>query len=226
MLRSSRLLALLGLVLLSVPALAQTPTWTEGQNYFLIQPPQPSNAPAGKVEVTEVFSYACPACNQFYPVMDRLKATLPGNASVDYVAAAFNPAEDWPVFQRGFYTAQLLGVAERTHDAMFDAVWKSGELAVVDPVTHRLRNPVPTIEDLADWYHRVAGVDKQHFLATAHSFSVDVKIRQANALVLAYQADSTPTLVVNGKYRLTPGSAGGYNQTIELVKYLVQRESH
>ncbi|MGH8260602.1 MAG: thiol:disulfide interchange protein DsbA/DsbL, partial [Steroidobacteraceae bacterium] len=79
---------------------AQTPKWREGANYFLVQPPQPTNVPAGKVEVTEVFSYACPACNAFYPVVDRLKESLPPNAVLDFIPAAFNPSEDWPVFQR------------------------------------------------------------------------------------------------------------------------------
>ncbi len=218
------LLALL--LLVSLPAAAQGPTWRQGENYFLIQPAQPTSVPAGKVAVTEVFSYACPACNQFYPIMDRLKAGLPANAVVNYVAAAFNPAEDWPVFQRGYYAAQVLGVADRTHDAMFDAVWKSGELAVVDEQTHRLRSPLPTIENLADFYQRVAGVNKQQFLATAHSFGVDMRIRRADAFIMACQVDSTPTLIVNGKYRLTVQTAGGYDQTLALVKYLVAQESH
>ena len=48
-------------------------TWTEGVNYFLISPARPTSVPAGKVEVTEVFSYACPACNIFQPTMHKLK---------------------------------------------------------------------------------------------------------------------------------------------------------
>jgi thiol:disulfide interchange protein DsbA len=215
------------MLLVSLRAAAQgAPNWVQGEHYFLIQPPQPTNLAAGKVQVTEVFSYACPACNQFYPIFDRLKAGLPANAVVDYVAAAFNPAEDWPVFQRAFYTAQVLGIVDRTHTAVFDAVWKSGELAVFDRETNRLKNPLPTIEDLAAFYQRTAGVPKDKFLTTAKSFTVDVRMKRANALVAAYQADSTPTVVVNGKYRLTVNSAGGYEQTLALVKYLVARESH
>jgi protein dithiol oxidoreductase (disulfide-forming) len=214
------------LTLVSLAALAQAPGFTPGQNYFLVQPAQPTNAPPGKVEVTEVFSYACPACNQFEPVMDRLKANLPSNVVLNYVAAAFNPSEDWPVFQRCYYTAQALGIAERTQDAMFDAVWKTGELAVVEQRTNRLRNPLPTVEDCADFYQRTTGVSKQQFLATAKSFTVDTRIRRADALVLAYRADSTPTIIINGKYRLTPTSAGGYNQALALIKYLVTMESH
>ena len=58
------------------------PTWTEGVNYFLIVPARPTSLPAGKVEVTEVFSYACPACNVFVPTIHKLKASLPRISSV------------------------------------------------------------------------------------------------------------------------------------------------
>src|ERR1700760_1674722 len=99
-------------------------TRTEGVNYFLVQPPRPTSVPAGKVEVTEVFSYACPACNLFQPTMHKLKQSLPPNAVLDYLPAAFNPTEDWPMFQLAYLTALSLGVADKAHDAMFDAVWK------------------------------------------------------------------------------------------------------
>jgi thiol:disulfide interchange protein DsbA len=141
------------------------------------------------------------------------------------VAAAFNTAEDWPMFQRAYYTAQLLDVDKRTHDAMFDAVWKSGELAVVDMRTQRIKVPAPSIEDAARFYARVAGVKPETFIATANSFGVDVKIRQADQLIRAAQVDQTPTIVVNGKYRVTVSSAGDDEKLIELVKWLVSQES-
>jgi protein dithiol oxidoreductase (disulfide-forming) len=217
----------LAVALLATAAAAQTPTaWREGENYFVIQPPQPTNVPAGKVEVTEVFSYACPACNQFYPVVDRLRSSLPPNAVMDFVPAGFNPAEDWPVFQRAYYAAQALGIAARTHDATFNAVWQSGQLAVADRATGRLKDPLPSIQDIAEFYHQAAGVSAQQFVAVASSFSTDVKIRRADAFVQACQVDQTPTIVINGKYRLTVASAGGYDQTIALVKWLVAKESH
>ncbi len=219
--------SLLALLLpLALPAGAQTASpWHEGQNYFLIQPAQPTNVAPGKVEVTEVFSYACPACNQFYPVADRLRESLPPSAVMDYVSASFNPTEDWPVFQRAYYAAKALGIAEKTHDAMFNAVWKTGELAVADETTGQLKSPAPDIQDVANFYHRVTGISKDQFLATANSFAVNLNMRQADAYIMAALVDETPTIVVNGKYRLTVPSAGGYNQTIELVKWLVAKES-
>jgi len=199
--------------------------WAQGQNYFLLQPPQAPAVAAGKVEVTEVFSYACPACDSFYPYIDRLKASLPPNAELDFVAAGFRPDEDWTVFQRAYYAAQVLGIDKRTHDAMFDAVWKTGELAVEDPRTHRLQVPMPGLADLAKFYERTAGVKAATFIATANSFSVDTRVRQADQLVKDYRVQGTPTVVVNGKYRLDVQSAGGPDQVIELVKWLVAKES-
>jgi protein dithiol oxidoreductase (disulfide-forming) len=199
--------------------------WTEGVHYFLIVPPRPTSVPAGKVEVTEVFSYACPACNVFQPTMRKLKQSLPANAVVDYLPAAFNTAEDWPMFQLAYITAQILGVDQQTHDAMFDAVWKGGDLSISDPSTRALKSRMPTIEDAAKFYNQRAGIPVDKFIATSKSFSADMKVRTAQDLMVAYKVDRTPTIIVNGKYRLHVESAGGTDQLIELVKYLVAKES-
>jgi thiol:disulfide interchange protein DsbA len=222
---SAMLAALAAVLLLALAPDARATDWQQGVNYFLIEPAQPTSLPPGKVEVTEVFSYACPACNAFYPTIDRLRESLPSNAQLDFVPAGFNPTEDWPMFQRAYLAAQILGIDRKTHDAMFDAIWKTGELAVVDPHTNRLKVPAPTIQDAAAFYARSAGVKPEAFLAAANSFGVDSRIRQADQLVRDYRVDSTPTMVVNGKYRLTPQSAGGPDQVVELVKWLVARES-
>jgi protein dithiol oxidoreductase (disulfide-forming) len=216
-------LAVLSLAFAAGSSYAQT--WTEGVHYFAVNPPQHTNVPAGKVEVMEVFSYACPACNAFQPVMKQLKYSLPVNAQIVYLPASFIPTEDWPVFQRAFFTADALGMVNKTHDAMFDAVWNTGELAVSDPISHQLKKPLPSIEDIARFYARTAGVKPETFLATAKSFGVDTKMRIADAQIGAMQALSTPTIVVNGKYRLTSQNVRSYDELIALVKYLVAKES-
>ena len=217
--------SLLAVALLMLPPGVRAATWSEGTHYVRLAPPQQTTVPAGKVEVMEVFSYACPACNAFQPVMEKLRHALPPNAQLTFLPAAFNPAEDWPMFQRAYLAAQALGIAERTHQAMFDAVWKTGELAVTTPGTNRLKDPLPSIADAARFYARVAGVNPQQFLAMANSFGIDSKIRAADAQILAMHVDSTPSLIVNGKYRVVRDSISGNDQLIELVKYLVARES-
>jgi protein dithiol oxidoreductase (disulfide-forming) len=219
------LLTFLVAVSLAGAAPAASGDWVEGRNYFPITQPPRTGLPAGKVLVTEVFSYACPACNQFQPYMQKLVKSLPANAVVDYVPAAFNPAEDWPMFQLAYATAQALGVADKAHEAMFTAVWTTGELATTDPGSGNLKTRMPTIEDAARFYQKQTGVPAAKFVETSKSFSVDNQVRRYEELVRAYGVDRTPTLIVNGKWRVHVQAAGSPDKLIELVNFLVAKES-
>ncbi len=217
---------LIGVALLVGVSSAQAQEkWVEGVHYFRLDPAQPTSTP-GKIEVLDVFSYACPACNAFQPTVDQLKAALPASAQMAYLPAAFNPSEDWPVFQKAFLAAQSLKIAEKSHDAVYDAVWgSSGSLAIVDKATRQLLPAAqqPKIEDLARFYTRY-GVKAEEFLAVANSFTIASQMKQADAAVMDHRVDGTPTLIVNGKYRVTPRAAGGYSQTVELVLFLINKE--
>lgn len=206
-------------------AQAQGPVkWVEGTHYQRLAQPQPTSTP-GKIEVLDVFSYACPACNRFQPTLDKLVKALPPQAQMAYLPASFNPSEDWPVFQRAFLAAQQLGVAEKSHDAMYDAVWGKGTLAIVDQATGHLipQDQQPKIEDVARFY-AAYGVKPADFVAMAKSFTIDNEMRAADASLMAHQVMSTPTIIVNGKYLVTPQTAGGYDQTVDLVLFLVNKE--
>ena len=126
MIRPLAVLFTLAVTTLPLMASAQT-TWTEGKNYFQITPALHTSAPAGKIEVTEVFSYGCPHCSEFLARGQAVwAAALPPNAVFTLIPASFNPAEDWPMLQRAYVTAEALGIADRAHDGIFDAIWKSG----------------------------------------------------------------------------------------------------
>lgn len=216
--------ALLGLTLLLQPA-AQAANWVAGKHYSVMAQVQRTSVPAGKVEVMEVFSYGCPACNHFQPSIKRLKAALPANAQLVYLPASWNAAENWPMFQRAYLTAQALGVAEKAHDAMYDAIWNTGELGVLDRASQRPLKKLPSIDDIARFYQRVTGVKAADFVNASKSFGVDLKIRQADSQIIAMQITGTPTLVVNGKYRLNNENLKTPEEIIELVKFLVAKES-
>jgi protein dithiol oxidoreductase (disulfide-forming) len=218
--------AMLGIVALALAPLSQgAQAWTEGNNYDVITPAQPTSVPAGKVEVMEVFSYGCPACNGFQPVMAALEHSLPANAQMAFLPASFKPREDWVMFQRAYFAAQTLGISARTHQAIFDAVWKTGELGIADSVTGHLKVSQPSIEDAAKCYQRLTGVKPEVFLSTARSSRIDQKMRAADAQVIAMQVPGTPCIVVNGKYRVNLDSLQSQDDLISLVRYLVDKES-
>ena len=181
--------------------------WKEGQHYLLIDPPVPSATP-GKVEVVEAFSYACPHCAHFAPYADQIKAALPKQATFTYLPVVFNPS--WEPFARAYWTAQSMGVLDKTHQALFDAL-------------HRDHKPLRTFEDIAGFVATL-GIDEKNFTSTSKSFVVEGNLAKAQQNLGAYGIDSTPTIIVNGKYRLNAGTAGGLPQTVELTSWLVAKE--
>src|SRR5512146_270237 len=192
----------------TAPAAARQ--WVAGSDYLVLDPPQPTST-GDKIEVVEVFSYACPHCAHFQPYIDELKSKLPASAQFVLVPAVFNPS--WEPFARAFYTAQALGLVDKTHQALFDAL-------------HRDHLPIGSIDALAKFYAGY-GADAGNFLSTANSFVIDAKIARGNDLVRGYRVEGTPTLVVNGKYRVAMNSERsiGPAEAIQLTLYLVQQEA-
>jgi len=158
------------------------------------------------------------------PVIRKLERSLPAGAQMVFLPASFSPSEDMPMLQRAFFAAQSLGVAERAHQAMFDAIWKTHELGVVDPTTRRPKSPLPTLEDAARCYGRITGVSPTKFLEAARSFSVDLKMRTADSQIFEMGVPGTPCLVVNGKYRVELDSLSSVDDIINIVRFLVDKE--
>lgn len=184
--------------------------WQLGQDYALIDPPVPVST-GNKIEVVEVFSYACPHCAHFQPYIDKLKSELPSNAQLVLVPAVFNA--QWEPFARAFYTAQSMGLVDKTHQAMFDAL-------------HRDRIPMTSMDSFADFYAKY-GADRGTFLSTSTSFVVEGKMAQGNELVRGYGVEATPTLIVDGKYRITMSGEKniGPDESIQIALYLVKQEA-
>ncbi len=183
-----------------------SPTWTAGTNYYVISPAQPTDS--DKVEVTEVFSYACPHCAHFQPWANKLKASLPAGAVMNLKPAVFH--ESWEPFAEAYYTAKAMGVLDKTHQALFDAL-------------HRDHRPIRSLQDLAQFYADY-GVKPQDFLSTAESFMVQTAMTRGIDWERACGVDATPTIIVNGKYRITAESAGGDERLIQLVDWLTRKE--
>ncbi len=187
---------------------AGSQNWQAGKDYFLIQPPHPIKG--DKVVITEVFSYACPHCAHFQPYADELKGKLPAGVEFNLVPAIFNSS--WEPFARAFYTAKSLGILDKTHQALFDAL-------------HRDHQPLRSIQDLANLFYANYGVNPGTFLSTAESFVINGELQNSQQLVRDYQVDGTPTLVIDGKYRVTAnGRDIGFPQMVQIALYLANKE--
>jgi thiol:disulfide interchange protein DsbA len=221
-----KFLSLAGLAVVAGSARgAEREPWLEGRHYFKLgDSARPARRPA-VARITEIFSYGCPGCDAFLPHMQGLERKLPADVEVEYLPASWIAAENWPLFQRTYLTAKALGVAQKAHAAMFAAVWRTGELAVLDPRTKRPTSPLPSVRDVARFYQRVAAVPVEKFVETATSFAVDSAMRLADAQIKAFRPDSTPTLIINDSYRVDLRSAGGAGQLVDAALSLVRKPS-
>jgi protein dithiol oxidoreductase (disulfide-forming) len=156
----------------------------EGTDYRKIEPPQPTMSP-GKIEVIEFFSYMCPHCNEFYPLVTTWAAKLPKNVVFRRVPVGFNrPA--WINLARAYYALQASGDLDKLDGALFHAIHEEHLQLFDEP-------------SLADWVGKNGGnADK---FATAYtSFGVNNQTVQADQIVENYRIDAVPTMAVNGEY--------------------------
>ncbi|TFH47646.1 MAG: thiol:disulfide interchange protein DsbA/DsbL [Lysobacterales bacterium] len=175
--------------------------------YELVTPPQPTDTP-GKVEVVEVFWYGCPHCFTFLPNMEQY-----ANSKPDYVAIRHMPAifrDTWVAHARAFYTAELLGVQKQIHRPLFEAI-------------HLRKLPLDTQEELMKFFESY-GVSNDDFKKTYNSFAVESLLRKSQVMQQRYGVRGTPSVIVNGKYRVSGSLAGPPEEMIKVIEALVERE--
>ena len=204
---SLRTLALVaGLALLLPPVVHAQGINPEGK-YELVQPPQPTDTP-GKVEVVDVFWYGCPHCWSFLPAIEKFDEEKPDYVEVRRMPAIFR--QSWEIHARAYYTAQLLNVVEKVHRPIFETIHTKG-------------NKLDTRESLRALFV-ARGVDGGAFDKTFDSFAVETLLRKSQVMQGRYGVRGTPTVIVNGKYRVSASLAGGYDAMVQIAEALAARE--
>lgn len=178
-----------------------------GQQYRLVEPPMATGA-GEKIEVTEFFSYGCPHCFRFRPMLHDWVAEADEDVRLVRVPVTFG-RESWALLARAYYVAEVLGVLDKTHAALFDAIHVSGR-------------QFTSAEQIADFYASV-GVDRDKALQAFDSFVVDSMMRRGQRLVRDYRVSGTPSMAVDGRYFVDVRGAGGQQGMLEVVGYLVGR---
>ena len=178
-----------------------------GKTYVELANPVPVSEP-GKIEVVELFWYGCPHCYAFEPTINPWAEKLPADVNFKRIPALFGGP--WDAHGQLFITLDTMGVEQKVHNAVFNAIQKEGK---------RLTKP----EDMADFV-ATQGVDKAKFLETFNSFAVKGKMAQYKELAQKYGVQGVPTMIVNGKYRFDLGTTGGPEQTLNVADQLIAKE--
>lgn len=186
---------------------ASAETWEEGTHYQTLDTPV-RTADNGKVEVAEVFWYGCPHCYSFKPVVEAWEEDMADDVEFVMLPAALG--RSWEPHARAYYALDAMGELNKVHDALFSAL--AGE-----------RRQLNAPEELADF---VAGhgVDGGAFLKNYQSFGVNARMQQAQAKIRGARITGVPTMLVNGKYKVSASMAGSHEAVLDVVDYLVAKE--
>jgi thiol:disulfide interchange protein DsbA len=187
----------------SQPPAAKPAPLVAGTDYIEIPGGTPYQPLDGKVEVVEIFAYWCHHCADFQPKVEAWKRTLPANVRFTYVPAAFDSADP---FARAYFAADMAGALGKTHHALFSAIHEEESLP---------KNA--SIDQIAAFYGRL-GLDTAKMKASMQGFVVGGKLVKARDFAIRSGLEGTPTLIVNGKYRI---KGRNYDEQLRIADQLI-----
>ena len=172
-----------------------------------------------KPEVKEFFSFYCPACNNFEPVVKELKPLLDKKitfkkSSVNFVGP--RDPEIQTILAQSMAAAAVLPQKEAIIAAIFNHI-------------HTKRARINELADMKDIFVS-QGVTAEDFDKYYNSFSVRTMASKMARDQEYYQQKGAlkgvPTFIVNGKYRLILGADSGISDAksmADLINYLADK---
>ncbi|PNS08936.1 thiol:disulfide interchange protein DsbA/DsbL [Solilutibacter silvestris] len=173
----------------SLPANAATAAaapLVQGTDYDIVAGAQPWQTPKkGEVEVVEVYAWWCPHCAHFAPMISAWASRQPA-----WVRMVYLPSDPDGTGAAAAFAAKRAGVFARVHPAMFRAVHDDHSMPAR-----------ASIEEYAA-FMAPFGSTPGKLMALMQSPEVAADLKRDRAFLLAAQIDGTPTLLVNGKYKI------------------------
>jgi thiol:disulfide interchange protein DsbA len=200
-----------------LPSAGQLPAgkWVAGTNYKVLMPAQPTDAAPGKVEVLEVFWYACPHCYALEPFLTAwLKHKAP------YIEFRRVPVTWQPVHQshaRLFYALEALGKESALHADIFTEMHERKNYMFMQG------NDAETLSAQTNFV-KAHGISAADFANAYNSFTVQTDLSKADDLVHRYHVDGVPTIIINGKYVSDVNMAGSPANLVSLIDDLAASE--
>jgi len=192
----------IGLFLL--PITVNAANFKEGTHYEVI-----SQTATDKPEVLEFFSFYCPHCFQFEPLVEVLKTKLDPTVEIKKNHVNFLGKTMGPKLTQAYAAATILKVEDKVAQVIFDEI-------------HVQRKAINSEKDIFNIFVK-AGVDKKEAEAAFESFPANGLASQMRRNTEKYRIHGVPTLIVNGKYKVNTGSLKSTEEFTELVSFLSKK---
>lgn len=201
----------------ALPAAARLPAgkWMAGTNYRPLSPAQPTDVAPDKVEVVEMFWYACPHCYALDPFLESWRKSKPAYIEFRRVPVTWGPVHR--SHAQLFYALQALGKEEAVHAAIFSEMnEKKNYMFAQGDERESLAAQVAFVKS--------QGINEADFMNAYNSFSVQTNLQKADELMRRYKVEGVPLLVINGKYLTDVSMAGSPANVISIVNDLAASE--
>ena len=179
-----------------------------GKDYKALSKRAPLDAPAGKIEVIEFFSYGCSHCMTFDPIFSKWAKTAAADVAVRLEHVGFN--KNFEPLQKIYYTLEAMGLVGTVHPKVYAALQTE-------------RKPLNKEDALFAWVAE-QGVDSKKFAEIYKSFGVANRVRRAMQLQDAYQVEGTPAIGVAGRYYTDGGLTRGFPRMLQVADALIAQE--
>ena len=176
--------------------------------YVAVEPAQAVEAPAGRIEVLEFFSYGCSHCYRLNAPAKAWATAQPADVVFRRVPVTFDRPQLAPLAKL-FYALEATGQMSALDHAVFVAI-------------HEQNQTLATDEAVLNWVAG-RGVDLPAFKAAYESPEVQAKVTRAAELTRAYKVTGTPSLYVAGRYGVNNAAATSYDNLMELTGRLVDK---
>ncbi|GAB57604.1 thiol:disulfide interchange protein DsbA/DsbL [Rheinheimera nanhaiensis] len=177
-------------------------SFMQDEHYQLLATPPSPNA-----QVVEYFSYYCPFCYNFEPIVAELKKALPAGTPLHKVPVAFLGGNMAATVQRAHATAGLLNIEDAFTAALFNQI-------------HQQRKPPQNRSDITKLFASI-GVEQVQLDAHFDSLPVNSLVTEYDDAVAAANIRSVPSFVVNNKYLVNISAVSSQQQFNALVNYLL-----
>jgi len=191
--------------------LANAAKFEEGVHYEVI-----AEQATAKPEVAEYFSYFCPHCNRFEPVMMDVTKRLEGSdIKVQKNHVSFIGRQMGVEMQKAFAASELLKVEEKISPAIFSAI-------------HDEKRRMTSRDDLRVIFID-AGIEGKKFDAAVNSFAVNGMVSRMDKNTRDKKIQGVPAVIVNGKYQINKGSLKSSGEEFnvkltQLIKFLAAKQ--
>lgn len=161
--------------------------WEEGTHYKVLDE-EATDSPT----ITEFFSFWCPHCFNFEPIVAQIKQNMSDKTTFNKVHVNFMQVPGGKAVQDDATKAMMIGRALKRNDELNTAIFN---------YIHKQRASITGMQDLRNIY-AVNDVEAAEFDKLASSFGVNSMVKKNQKMVSDYRKhlSGVPTFIVNGKY--------------------------